>query len=307
MEQTGIVFNIQRFCLHDGPGIRTTVFLKGCPLRCTWCHNPESQAAKPELFYIADRCIGCGSCTTACSSHAHELTDDSHIFHRTLCKACGSCADLCYSGALEQAGKTMTAEAVLKEVLKDQVFYESSGGGLTLSGGEPLFQPDFAYALLKSAKQQGLHTCIETCGFADKDLLFKIAAVTDLFLYDWKITSDSLHRQYTQQSNCIIRENLMLLDKHGSATILRCPVIPSVNDTDEHFKGIAELANTLNHILHIEIEPYHPLGSDKYQQLGKAADHFPVPDSQIVGQWVTAIQKQTDKTVWSASFMAPRG
>ena len=253
-EMNGIIFNIQKFCINDGPGIRTTVFLKGCPLRCRWCHNPESHSPAIEIM--------------------RENGSD---------KVCGT---------------VMSVEEVITEVLKDKIFYDTSGGGLTLSGGEPLMQFDFAYELLKKAKQAGLHTCIETCGFAKTADILKIAEFTDIFLYDWKLTDDKLHKEYTGVSNRQISDNLRIIDAAGSKIILRCPIIPNVNDTEEHFSEIANIANSLENILAIEIEPYHSLGKDKYKNLGKeAALHdFESPDGQQVKDWIAQIQRQT-KTV----------
>lgn len=291
---TGIVFNIQRFCINDGPGIRTTVFFKGCPLRCVWCHNPESHSCKEELLYDADKCIGCGRCGMACPQSAHTFAS-VHKIDRKQCISCGICADKCGFNALELAGKEITVEGILAEVLQDKVFYDNSGGGVTLSGGEPLMQFDFAYELLKQAKQNGIHTCIETCGFAKTEDILKIAEFTDVFLYDWKLTNDELHKEYTGVSNRQILDNLRAVDAIGSKIILRCPIIPNVNDTEEHFLGIANVANSLENILAIEIEPYHSLGNNKYKKLGKSEmeQSFKMPDDQQVKEWIMQIQKQT--------------
>lgn len=251
MNRKGLMFNIQRFCLQDGPGIRTTVFFKGCPLRCAWCHNPESQTSEIEV-----------------------LRKD---------------------GKDEICGFDMTAEAVMAEVLKDKVFYENSGGGLTLSGGEPLLQPEFAYGLLKLAKQNGLHTCVETCGFGKTEDILKIAEVTDLFLYDWKLTDDSLHKAYTGVSNRLILENLQAIDEAGVKTVLRCPMIPGVNDTAAHLLGIAQRANELVNMQAVELEPYHDLGVSKYARLGRACSlqNCPQPSDRQVEEWIDLIRTHT--------------
>ena len=292
----GIVFNIQKFCINDGPGIRTNVFLKGCPLKCLWCHNPESQKVEEEISYIAHKCIGCGRCVMVCPEHAHSFVDGVHIFDRSKCKACGKCAEECVAEALEKVGKPMTVEEVLEEVMKDKAFYDTSGGGMTVSGGEPTLQFDFVYALLKEAKARGLHTCIETCGFTSKEKIGKLAEVVDIFLYDWKVTDTEKHRACTGGTNTIIRENLLHVDSLGAASILRCPIIPTVNDTEDHFAGIAALADSLDHIQGVEIEPYHSLGNDKLERIGRTVapeQKYEMPEKETVDQWMQAIQAKT--------------
>lgn len=254
----GMIFNIQRFCINDGPGIRTTVFFKGCPLKCKWCHNPESQS--PEIEIMRD------------------------------------------NGSDKICGTYMTVQEVMDEVIKDKVFYENSGGGLTISGGEPLMQFEFAYELLKQAKQSSIHTCVETCGFSKTKNILKIAEFTDIFLYDWKLTNSQLHKEYTGVSNSLILENLKQIDETKSKIVLRCPIIPSVNDTEEHFRGVADIANLLKNILAIEIEPYHSLAKNKYIKLGKeeAVYSFEQPDEQQTENWISQIQKHTNVTVKKA-------
>lgn len=196
----GIVFNIQKFCLQDGPGIRTTVFLKGCPLHCAWCHNPESHSEKSCVLYDKEKCVGCGKCGETCQNGAHAFTTE-HTVDREKCITCGACVKACDNDALELVGKEMSVDEVLSEVLKDRAFYENSGGGLTLSGGEPLLQFDFSYEVLRQARLNGINTCVETCGFTSTEKITKIAQVTDVFLYDWKLTDDELHKRYTGVSN----------------------------------------------------------------------------------------------------------
>lgn len=267
---TGRIFNIQHFSVEDGPGIRTTVFLKGCPLRCAWCHNPESHDTDGEIMFRADRCVSCGACARVCETGAHTFSPDGeHIFDRTHCQKCGDCTKECFYEAVEKIGGVKTVDDVLFEILADRVFYEKSGGGVTVSGGEPTAQPKFTEALLRECKKEGLHTCVETCGWCSPDTLLRIMPYTDLFLLDWKITDDGMHEKFTGVSNKLIVENLALLNEKGARVILRCPLIPEVNLTEDHFNGIAELAGRFVCISCIDLEPYHPMGISKAVSLGK--------------------------------------
>lgn len=292
---SGTVFNIQKFCVNDGPGIRTTVFLKGCPLNCLWCHNPESKHIFPELLYDERKCIGCGKCAAVCESGCHLFKNGAHVFERQNCIRCMKCSEVCVTDALETAGKESTVDEVIAEVMRDEVFYKNSGGGMTLSGGEPMLQFDFTYALLKAAKENGLHTCIETCGYCDADSYKKIADLVDIFLFDYKITDPSVHKRYTGVSNELIFSNLKMLDDMGAKTVLRCPIIPTVNDTAEHFSGIADTANSLKNIIGINIEPYHPLGSSKSELLGSdyGLKELTFPEEEAVKAWIEAIASKT--------------
>ncbi len=294
---TGNIFNIQKFCINDGPGIRTTVFFKGCPLRCKWCHNPESNAAYPQLLFSADKCTYCRSCADMCKNGVHIFTD-AHLVLRESCTACGDCVSVCRSNALEIAGKAVTADEVIKTVLEDRMFYEDSGGGLTLSGGEPFFQYEFMLCILKKAKENSLHTCIETCGFTDKEKILEAAEYTDIFLFDRKLTDTELHKKYTGVGDEGIKENLKTIDERGSKIILRCPVIPTVNDLEEHFRGIAETANSLKNCIGIDIAPYHELGTSKLLRLGKTDEiRFTVPSQADTQRYIETVRKYTDVTV----------
>jgi len=294
----GTVLNIQRFCTSDGPGIRTTVFLKGCPLTCLWCHNPESQRRKPELLYSPTECVSCGRCTSACPRGCHQQKSGQHTFDRSVCVACGACRfPLCK--AIELSGKTMSAKEVFDEVVKDAAFYRNSGGGMTLSGGEPLLQADFAIELLGLAREAGIHKAIETCGYAPRKVVASIAELVDLFLFDYKESDPERHRRFTGVDNAQILENLTLLDDMKKSIVLRCPIIPDYNDRDDHFASIAALANRLSHVTEIQIEPYHDFGKTKYAKLERAyalSDVLPA-DREVARRYVSAIQARTDTPV----------
>lgn len=272
-KRSGRIISIQHFSLDDGPGIRTTVFLKGCGLNCVWCHNPEAIRANPELLYRSEKCVGCRLCESVCQTKAHRFENEGHTVDRKLCVSCGKCTEICPAGALELAGKTVSVEEVLQEVLTDSVFYRRSGGGVTVSGGEPLVQAGFVTELLKACRENGLHTCIETCGYGKKEDLLALREWTDLFLYDCKLTDEALHKKYTGVSNLPILENLDALCGTGARVFLRCPMIPDINLTKDHFDGIARLANRYKNIEEIHLEPYHPLGINKRMALGKPLEY----------------------------------
>jgi len=291
----GRILNIQHFCTDDGPGIRTTVFFKGCPLKCTWCHNPETHSAESEIFFREDRCTLCGMCMQVCPQKAHTLTPEGgHVYERSACVKCTRCAEECAFGALETAGSTMAVRDVLADVLTDRVFYETSGGGVTLSGGEPTAQPKFALALLKAFKNEGLHTAIETCAWCKAETLADLAAYTDLFLVDWKLYDEALHKKYTGVSNALIRQNIDLLCKSGKSVILRCPLIPEINTVPAHYESIAQLANAHPAIAEIHLEPYHPMGYGKSLALGKTAAYanesfFEAGDAEHIREYIAKL------------------
>lgn len=265
---TGLITDIQRFSIHDGPGIRTTVFLKGCNMVCAWCHNPEALAIKRQLQFYPDKCIGCGACFSACGYGVHEIKEGMRQLHRAHCTACGACAEVCCAESLQMAGKEVTIEAVMEEVLADRDFYAHSGGGITLSGGEPACQIAFAKELLNCSKQEGLHTAIETnlsLGWSEYEGLLPF---TDLVLFDIKLMDPELHQTWTGISNDIVMSNARTLSETGKPMVVRTPVIPGVNDDPETISAIAEFIKDFKSLQYYELMPYHPLGAGKYTSLG---------------------------------------
>ena len=265
----GYITDIKRFAVHDGPGVRTTIFLKGCSLNCIWCHNPETISLKPELMLYFERCIGCGACFEVCPNEAHEATEEGRVFHRELCIACGLCADACYSGAIKMAGKSTTAATVLDLIRQDIPFYRTSGGGVTLSGGEPLMQPDFARAILQECKGDGIHTALDTCGNVRWNVIKSVLPYVDLILYDLKHISPSKHRVYTRASNELILKNLKRLADYGVAIEIRMLVIPTINDSHLYIERAAKFLASLNGVTTVRLLAYHSMAGSKYRRLDK--------------------------------------
>lgn len=264
----GIVFDIQRFSIHDGPGIRTIVFLKGCPLSCLWCCNPESQTIHPVVMYQKSQCIHCESCISVCKKGAIHPSNENFI-DREKCAGCGECANACLTGALTMKGKKMNVQQVIKELKKDAINYRRSGGGITLSGGEPMVQHSFAAELLKACKSQGWHTAIETTGYTkNPEVIEEMFPYIDLALMDIKSIDEQIHKKYTSVSNDVILKNAKRISEI-SQTVIRVPTIPDVNASKEGIEAICRFVKTLHHIDTIHLLPYHTYGENKYDLLGK--------------------------------------
>jgi len=263
---TGIIYNVQRYSIHDGPGIRTTVFLKGCPLDCWWCHNPESQKPGQEIIFWEERCLRCGDCAGTCKKGAVVFRNNMPVILTENCDLCGSCSSKCPSGAQEMVGRKVSAAELMKEIEKDTIFFDESGGGVTFSGGEPLMQPDFLDELLKRCKEKQINTAVDTSGYASWETVNRISENADLFLYDIKLMDNIRHKKYTGVDNDIIINNLKLLARKHNNIVIRVPVVPGINDSSDDMLAIGEFVLTLG-IKSLNILPYHNTGMDKYRRL----------------------------------------
>jgi len=277
----GLVFNIQRFCLHDGPGIRSILFIKGCPLRCKWCSNPESQNDFPELIYKEITCIQCGTCVAICPNSVFSLADNRLMINRSKCSNCGICAEKCSTKSLEICGKDMTIDKIMKALLCDRLFYEMSNGGVTLSGGEPLANISFCRSILAGLQKEGIHTAVETSGYVETNDIVGIAELVDLFLFDLKHLDQQVHTKGTGRSNELILKNLRALVSSGAKVIIRYPLIPGYNSGEHSLSMLVKIMGELG-LGEIDIIPYHRLGTEKYKHLGRTyqLNHLEPPDKE---------------------------
>lgn len=276
--------DIQRCSIHDGPGIRTTVFIKGCPLKCRWCHNPESLSYKKQLSFNKEKCIDCNQCEMVCPNGVHTLKRGIHIVDFSKCTQCGSCIDRCPTAALTMIGKSMSVQDIMKIIVKDRAFYTNSGGGVTISGGEPLSNSDFTLELLKECKKKAIHTCVETSGYCTTSTLKNLWDYIDLFLFDYKLPNREDYIEYTGVSNELILKNLELIYKEGKRIILRCPIIPTVNDNPEHFRSIEKILLKYPGIK-VEPMPYHNFGISKSNNIGSNFVTYPIPTDDEKKYW----------------------
>ncbi len=262
---TGTCFNVQRYSIHDGPGIRSTAFFKGCPLSCGWCHNPEGLSPDPEILFVPDRCIGCGACAEVCPQGRAVGPG-----RPPGCTACGRCVDVCHTGARRRVGESFTVDRLIGELERDRPFYEESGGGVTFSGGEPLLQGPFLLACLEECRARGLNVAIDTCGFAEPDLIASVLRFTNLFLFDVKILQNERHRRLTGVSLRPILENLRLLDEAGAEIWIRFPLVPGVTDDRANLEALGDLVASLKNTRRVHILPFHRTARDKYHRLGRS-------------------------------------
>ncbi|HPM76519.1 MAG TPA: glycyl-radical enzyme activating protein [bacterium] len=270
----GVIFDIQHYAVYDGPGIRTLVFFKGCPLRCAWCHNPESWRREPEMGYLADKCLACAQCVAACPQRALTLIDGWVARNKEICTVCGKCADVCPQQAMETIGRSATVEEIVATVAADKPFYDNSGGGATLSGGEPTGQPDFLFALIEKLRAAHIHIALETCGCFPANIRDRLCDAVDLFLFDIKKISSDEHRRWTDLGNELIRDNFLVLHHLvGSVRVLpRIPLIPTVNDDPTEAAAIVALLQQARYEGEVHLMPYNCLAKTKWAKIGRGDD-----------------------------------
>ena len=297
MAETPYIFNIQKFSTHDGDGVRTTIFFKGCPLRCMWCHNPESQHYYKELIFHQHKCTACGRCVAKCKQGANSIVDGKIVFDRSKCTACGVCTDWCITEARELAGKEYTVDALVKEAMKDKIFYEQSGGGVTLSGGEVMASQhmDYVEEVCRKLHENGVSVFIDTSGYTDYENLKRILPYVDVFLYDIKVMDPEDHKKYIGVDNSLILENLKKLSDEGAGLYIRLPIIQQVNATDEHIESVIHFLKENNiHARQVNLLPYHDIGKGKYASLDMEYhdDEMSVPVSELMEHFKSMFVEQ---------------
>lgn len=291
-----MIFGIKPFEIHDGDGIRTTIFFKGCLLRCKWCHNPESFSPEKQLFFDYSRCVNCGRCSRVCN--AHKIVDGKHILYRDLCKSCGECAEVCDTDALVLYGDEMTVEEIVKEVEKDEIFLKECNGGVTLSGGEPLMQPKLCLELLKAFKKKGYNTAVDTSCYVRTDVLSQIIPYVDTFLIDIKAIDSEIHKYCTGVDNDIIIKNIKFIDNENKKIEIRYPYVPGMNDCE--VEKIGSFVKELKNVVKMKVLPYHSYGKNKYQGMGieYSGEDIPIPDKAQIGN-VVSVLKAMDINVYN--------
>ena len=297
MAETPYIFNIQKFSTHDGDGVRTTIFFKGCPLRCMWCHNPESQHYYKELIFHHHKCTACGRCVAKCKQGANSIVDGKIVFDRSKCTACGVCTDWCITEARELAGKEYKVDALVKEAMKDKIFYEQSGGGVTLSGGEVMASQhmDYVEEVCRKLHENGVSVFIDTSGYTDYENLKRILPYVDVFLYDIKVMDPEDHKKYIGVDNSLILENLKKLSDEGAGLYIRLPIIQQVNATDEHIESVIHFLKENNiHARQVNLLPYHDIGKGKYASLDMEYhdDEMSVPVSELMEHFKSMFEEQ---------------
>ena len=287
----GVICDVKRFSVHDGPGIRTTLFLKGCPLHCRWCHNPETLRSAPELGVFIDQCKGCGACAAVCP--CHRIIAGQHVFLRDDCSACGKCVDACFFEALRLYGKPLTVKAAISLIMEDECFYINSHGGATVSGGEPLLQPDFCAELFQELKRHEIHTAVDTCGYVPWSSFEKVLPWTDMFLYDFKHADSAQHKKLTGQGNELIKENLLKLSSTGKPIEIRMPIIPGLNADNDAIAAAGSFLEKLDNIVGVRILPYHALAHAKYAAVGHEdmLPEVPTPQSEFMESLATILRQ----------------
>ena len=299
MSIVGYISNISKGSFHDGDGIRTVVYFKGCGLHCAWCHNPEAISVKPDVLFAPIKCIGCGRCFEICPS-CHKIVEGKRVFDRSLCIRCGKCSDACPTGALSMSGKEMDTDKVMGEIRKDKPYYLQSGGGVTLSGGECLLQKDFALTILKECNKEGINTAIETALYVKKETLTSVLPYVDTFLADLKIADREKHKKYIGEYNDCIIENLRYITNYAKKVLIRIPLIPTVNDSEEDIKSFAKIISTLGDRLKgIEILKYNYLAKSKYEQLGQPYTSFGEESqkNEFLDSYVKSLQEKVGKNI----------